>query len=181
MFPAKNVFVFTPLCTFVTTTFVKPNVSVSPQRSPISPARQWRCPPSPATTTSRSTQGKTRCHCSSLPTSPATDTHSSDVGHHDYFVVRELLKEIALTQQLDTSIRSFKGIRFCPDPPSIFPTNYASPPAFVLLPVVVIAEADRLTRKAQQALRRIMEKYASNCRYILCCCSSSKVHLPDVC
>ena len=35
---------------------------------------------------------------------------TSDVAHQDYFVVRELLKEIALTQQLDTSIRSFKGL-----------------------------------------------------------------------
>ena len=44
--------------------------------------------------------------------------------------------------------------------------------------MVVILEAERLTRKAQQALRRIMEKYVGNCRYILCCNSISKVMAP---
>lgn len=89
---------------------------------------------------------------STLSSNYHIEVNPSDVGHHDYFVVRELLKDIALTQQLDTSVRAFK--------------------------VVVIAEADKLTRKAQQALRRIMEKYAANCRYILCCNSVSKVLAP---
>jgi len=78
----------------------------------------------------------------------------SDAGIHDYTVVRELLKDTAQAQTMDLGggggpSKSFK--------------------------VVVISEADKLTKDAQHALRRIMEKYMTNCRYILCCNNSSKV------
>lgn len=45
--------------------------------------------------------------------------------------------------------------------------------------VILLVEADKLTREAQQALRRTMEKYVVSCRLILCCQSTSRV-LPAI-
>ena len=44
--------------------------------------------------------------------------------------------------------------------------------------VVIINEADTMTRDAQAALRRTMEKYMSNMRIILCANSTSKLIAP---
>ena len=77
----------------------------------------------------------------------------SDVGNFDRVVVQDLLKEIAQTQQVDQSARQrFK--------------------------VVVINEADHLTRDAQAALRRTMEKYSPNMRLVLLANSTSNIIAP---
>jgi len=41
--------------------------------------------------------------------------------------------------------------------------------------IVMLDESDALTREAQQALRRTMEKYTQTCRFILSCNYSSKI------
>ena len=77
----------------------------------------------------------------------------SDVGNYDRVIVQELLKEVAQTQQVDLSAKQrFK--------------------------VVVINEADHLSRDAQAALRRTMEKYSPNLRLILLANSTSNVIAP---
>ena len=68
-------------------------------------------------------------------------------------VIQDLLKEVAQTQQVDTSAKQrFK--------------------------VVVINEADHLTRDAQAALRRTMEKYSPNMRLILLANSTGNIIAP---
>lgn len=49
---------------------------------------------------------------------------------------------------------------------------------YTLYVVVVIDKADELTREAQAALRRTMEKYTSSMRLILCCNTLSKIIPP---
>jgi replication factor C subunit 3/5 len=68
-------------------------------------------------------------------------------------VIQDLIKQMAQTKQIDSHAKqSFK--------------------------VVVFNEADSLTRGAQAALRRTMEKYMSNLRVILCCNVTSKIISP---
>ena len=67
--------------------------------------------------------------------------------------MQDLLKEVAQTQQVDQSAKQrFK--------------------------VVVINEADHLSRDAQAALRRTMEKYSPNLRLILLANSTSGIIAP---
>ena len=78
------------------------------------------------------------------------EMNPSDSGRSDRIVVQEVIKKIAQSHPIDaTTQRSFK--------------------------VVVLNEVDKLSRDAQHALRRTMEKYMSSCRIILCCNSTSKV------
>ena len=44
--------------------------------------------------------------------------------------------------------------------------------------IILLDEADSLTKDAQNALKRTMEKYSSSCRYILTCNYSSKIIEP---
>ncbi|KAG6919176.1 hypothetical protein DXG01_008474 [Tephrocybe rancida] len=77
----------------------------------------------------------------------------SEAGNYDRVVIQELLKEIAQTQQVDLNAKQrFK--------------------------VVIINEADSLSRDAQAALRRTMEKYMANMRIILCANSTSRLIAP---
>ena len=77
----------------------------------------------------------------------------SDVGNYDRVVVQDLLKEVAQTQQVDSNAKQkFK--------------------------VVVINEADHLTRDAQAALRRTMEKYSPNLRLVLVANSTANIIAP---
>ncbi|QBM85520.1 replication factor C subunit 3/5 [Metschnikowia aff. pulcherrima] len=83
----------------------------------------------------------------------------SDMGNNDRVVIQDLLKEVASTEQVDFS-------------------NQAKSASKHRFKVVVINEAESLSRDAQAALRRTMEKYSSNIRLILVCNTISNIIAP---
>ncbi|SCU94416.1 LANO_0E06700g1_1 [Lachancea nothofagi CBS 11611] len=86
----------------------------------------------------------------------------SDMGNNDRIVIQELLKEVAQMEQVDFqtgSVAESGGLAH----------RYKC---------VIINEADSLTRDAQAALRRTMEKYSRNIRFILLCESMSSMIAP---
>ncbi|RLV93619.1 Replication factor C subunit 5 [Spathaspora sp. JA1] len=83
----------------------------------------------------------------------------SDMGNNDRVVIQDLLKEIASTEQVDFN-------------------NQSSSKTKHRFKIVIINEADSLSRDAQAALRRTMEKYSSNIRLILVCNSISNIIAP---
>ncbi|XP_034949273.1 replication factor C subunit 3-like [Chelonus insularis] len=82
------------------------------------------------------------------------EINPSDVGIYDRSVIMDLVKTTAQTHQIDINgQRDFK--------------------------VILLTNVDHLTKDAQHALRRTMEKYITTCRLILCANSISRV-LPAI-
>lgn len=80
----------------------------------------------------------------------STSVNPSDAGIYDRIVISDIIKQIAQTNVIDPSGQ--RGFN-----------------------VIVLSEVDELTKDAQHALRRTMEKYVATCRIILCVNSTSRV------
>lgn len=78
------------------------------------------------------------------------EMNPGDAKRYDRVIVQEVIKDMASVHSMNVkNKRKFK--------------------------VVVLHEVDQLTKPAQHALRRTMEKYMENCRIILCCESVSRI------
>merc|ERR1719348_2862512 len=96
------------------------------------------------------TPSKKKIEITTVASNYHIEVNPSDVGIYDRVVIQELIKTVASSQQLDSAgQREFK--------------------------VIVITEVDSLTKDAQHALRRTMEKYMATCRIVLLANSTSKV------
>lgn len=93
-----------------------------------------------------------------------------DAGIHDKYVVQEVIKEMAANRSLNVGTLANANTNANADDND---NNDTKKP--IQYKIVVLVEVDKLTRQAQAALRRTMEKYSSTCRLILCCNNQSKV------
>lgn len=92
-----------------------------------------------------------------------------DAGIYDRYVVQDIIKEIAQSRSLATTM--FAGV-------SGGGARAEEKKPVIGHKVVVLVGVDRLTKQAQAGLRRTMEKYTSSCRLILLCHSPSKIIEP---
>lgn len=94
-----------------------------------------------------------------------------DAGLNDRYVIQDVIKEMASSKNIATvGMQKDKSGNNDDDNNNAKNTKKKAD-----YKVVVLVEVDKLTRQAQAALRRTMEKYSASCRLILCCNNPSKV------
>jgi replication factor C subunit 3/5 len=103
------------------------------------------------------------------------EVNPADAGTNDRLVVQQLIKDMAAAAPIDfvnqPGVAAGDGGEDDAEPMSLL----SSSPAFK---TIVLHEVDQMSRLAQQALRRTMEKYARTCRIIMIAESSTKVLEP---
>lgn len=97
------------------------------------------------------------------------ECNPSDAGNNDRFVVQEVIKEVASHGVL------YSGNAIAAGNADGASSSSGAGSGVRSFKVVVLTEADRLSRQAQASLRRTMEKYSSVCRIVLLCESPSKI------
>jgi replication factor C subunit 3/5 len=96
-----------------------------------------------------------------------------DAGIHDRFVIQDVLKQLASTKNIRSSVANQQIDK--ENQENHHNSHGAAGAAEAEIKVVVLNQVDRLSKQAQAALRRTMEKYAATCRLILCCDCPSKL------
>jgi len=119
-----------------------------------------------------------------------TELSPGDAGTNDRFVIQDVLKEIASSKNIRSSVLAGAAggasaamhdnddANHNHNHNDNHNHNQQERASDCGIKVVVLNQVDRMTRQAQAALRRTMEKYAATCRLILCCDSPSQLIAP---
>lgn len=108
------------------------------------------------------------------------ELNPSEAGRKDVHIVQEVIKEMAKTKS-STSMFQDAASSFSASASAAGASSQgkegasASTKASATYKVLLINEVDRLSRHAQHALRRTMEKYSKQCRLVMTCTNLSKV------
>lgn len=92
----------------------------------------------------------------------------SDMGNNDRVVIQDLLKEVGQTEALD-----FSGMIHLAKKKDDNRDEATAPQR--KFKVVIINESEKLSRDAQAALRRTMERFSATIRLVLICDSTSNI------
>lgn len=98
----------------------------------------------------------------------------SDMGNNDRVVIQDLLKEVGQTEALDFSGLFHIAKKDGDSSENGGDENGKSSPQRKFK-VVIINESEKLSRDAQAALRRTMEKFSGTIRLVLICDSTSNI------
>jgi len=101
-----------------------------------------------------SASNSTKVECTVLMSNYHIDITPSECESYDHVVLQKLIKEVVNNFQIDSN-KTQKGVKF-----------------------IVINDCDKLSRAAQAALSRTMEKYSEICKLILVCENLGKIIHP---
>jgi replication factor C subunit 3/5 len=112
------------------------------------------------------------------------ELNPSEAGRKDVHVVQEVIKEMAKTKSSTSMFQQDAASSLAAAAAATTSQQQAasgsgstpgSSKASATYKVLLINEVDRLSRHAQHALRRTMEKYSKQCRLVMTCTNLSKV------
>lgn len=110
--------------------------------------------------------GNKNIECTTSTSNYHIELNPSESGNNDTHVIQHVISEIAQTQGVNLAANVKGGDKESGEEGGRKKPNFK---------VVVLREVDRLSKQAQQALRRTMEKYTTTCRLIMVCESACRV------
>jgi replication factor C subunit 3/5 len=99
-----------------------------------------------------------------------------DAGLNDRYVIQEIVKEMASNKNIISSTMTTTTSNNTTEDTTTGIKSHNKRPEYK---TIVLMDCDTISRQAQAALRRTMEKYSTYCRFILCCDSNHQCNVME--